>query len=417
MRLLADITPLRIAAYRRLWTAWTVANLGQQMAAVAIAISVYDVTKSSLAVGAVGLFQFVPLVILGLYGGALADHFDRRKLAGFANIGLFIVSLLLLAQAVLDLQRLWILYVCVALQAAMIAISNPARAASVPKLIGTDLLKSANALSQVAINTAMTVGPLVGGAIIAATSDVVWVFAIDSVAFLGVLYAVFKLPPLPPDRDENDSTTRVGITKILEGIRFLKGKRNVQMSFYIDIVAMVLGMPRALFPAIAASWYADNALAYSTIVGLLSAAPAIGALLAGLFSGPLHHVHRHGLAVYISVLGWGFSIAAFGAVSHLWLAVLFLALAGAADAVSAVFRGTILQAAVQDQFRGRLQGIFMVVVAGGPRLGDLESGTVAELFSERVSVITGGIGCVILATILVMVVPSFLKYDGRNPTP
>jgi MFS family permease len=417
-RVLADLRPLKVAPYRRLWTAWTVASLGQQMAAVAVAIQIYGITESSLSVGLVGLFQFVPLALLGLYGGALSDRFDRRIISMIAAIGLASCASVLLAQAVLDLRSVTVLYIVVAAQSSFFAIGNPARQAAIPRLIGIEQLPAANALSMLGFNFALTVGPLVGGGIIAATSQVAYVYALDVVAFFGVIYAVRRLPSLPPLRADGTAPTgRVGLTSVVEGLKFLRGRRNLQMSFYLDIVAMVLGMPRALFPALAAAWYASDALAYSTIVGLLSAAPAIGSLLAGTLSGLLLRIHRHGLAVFIAVLVWGAAITGFGLVRSLPLAVLFLAVAGGADTVSAVFRSTILQTATPDEYRGRLQGVFTVVVAGGPRLGDVESGVVAEVWGEWFSVISGGIGCIILAVALVAFSPKFLKYDSRNPTP
>jgi MFS family permease len=414
-RLLADITPLRVSAdYRRLWFALSISNVGQQMTAVAVGIQVYSITESSFAVGLVGLFQLVPLIGFGLYGGALSDTHDRRMLGLLTAFGLMACSAVLLAQALVELRSVALLYLVVAVQSAFFAVGNPARGAIIPRLIGLDLLPAANALGMLAFNVGFTLGPLLGGILIAATGGVTLSYAVDLVAFTAVVYAMWRLRPIPP---LGEATTRAGWAAVREGLVFLKGRKNLQMSFYVDIVAMVFGMPRALFPAIAVGLFPDDTRMAATAVGLLAAAPAVGAVVSGIFSGPLGHVRRQGLAVVLSIMAWGLSIAVFGLVSSLWLACVMLAVAGAADNVSAIFRSTILQAATPDAYRGRLQGIFTVVVAGGPRLGDVEAGTVAALFGETVSVVSGGIACVVLTGALVAAVPGFLKYDARHPTP
>lgn len=414
-RLLADITPLRVSTdYRRLWFALSISNIGQQMTAVAVGIQVYSITQSSFAVGLVGLFQLVPLVGFGLYGGALSDTHDRRKLGLLTAFGLMACSAVLLAQALVELRSVALLYLVVAVQSAFFAVGNPARGAIIPRLIGIELLPAANALGMLAFNVGFTLGPLLGGILIATTGGVTLSYAVDLVAFSAVVYAMWRLRPIPP---LGEASTRAGWAAVKDGLVFLKGRKNLQMSFYVDIVAMVFGMPRALFPAIAVGLFPDDPRMAATAVGLLAASPAIGAVVSGIFSGPLGHVRRQGLAVVLSIMAWGLSIAVFGLVSALWLACLMLALAGAADNVSAIFRSTILQAASPDEYRGRLQGIFTVVVAGGPRLGDVESGTVAALFGETFSVVSGGIACVVLTGALVAAVPSFLKYDAQHPTP
>ena len=414
-RLLAAITPLRVSRdYRRLWLALSISNVGQQMTAVAVGIQVYSITQSSFAVGLVGLFQLVPLVGFGLYGGALSDTHDRRLLGLLTAFGLMGCSAILLAQALLDLRNVALLYAVVAVQSAFFAVGNPARGAIIPRLIGIELLPAANALGMLAFNVGFTLGPLLGGLLIATTGGVTVSYAVDLVAFTTVVYAMWRLRPIPP---LGEATTRAGWAAVKDGLVFLKGRQNLQMSFYVDIVAMVFGMPRALFPAIAVGLFPDDPRMAATAVGLLAAAPAVGAVVSGVFSGPLGQVRRQGLAVVLSIVAWGLSIAVFGLVSALWMACLMLAVAGAADNVSAIFRSTILQAATPDEFRGRLQGIFTVVVAGGPRLGDVEAGTVAALFGETFSVVSGGIACVVLTGALVAAVPGFLKYDARHPTP
>ncbi|HET7901997.1 MAG TPA: MFS transporter, partial [Candidatus Nanopelagicales bacterium] len=379
-----------------------------------VGIQVYAITQSSFAVGLVGLFQLVPLIGFGLYGGMLSDVHDRRKLGLVASLGLMSCSIVLVAQAFAGLSSVALLYLVVAVQSAFFAVGNPARSSIIPRLVSADLLPAANALGMLAWSVGFTLGPLLGGLVIAATGGVTAAYAVDVIAFTSTVYAMWRLRPIKP---EGTTITKAGWAAVKDGITFLKGKKNLQMSFYVDIAAMVFGMPRALFPAIAVGLFPHDPRMAATAVGLLSAAPALGAALSGIFSGPLGHVRRQGLAIILAILAWGLTIAVFGLVSSLVLACFFLALAGAADNISAVFRSTILQAATPDEYRGRLQGIFTVVVAGGPRLGDVESGTVAALFGETVSVVSGGILCIVTTLALVAAVPSFLTYDAKHPVP
>lgn len=414
-RVFADLTPLRESAeFRRLWAALGVSNVGQQMTVVAVGIQVYNLTGSSWAVGLVGLFQLVPLVVFGLYGGALSDSHDRRRLGLLTAAGLMSCSAVLLVQALVGNRSVALLYGVVALQAAFFAIGNPARQALIPRLVGLEQLPAANALGSFSWNLGFTVGPLLGGLLIAATGGESAAYAADTLAFTATLYAMWRLRPMPPLQG---APRTAGWSSVVDGLRFLRGRKNLQMSFYVDIAAMLFGMPRALFPAIAATFYPGSSLAPAAIVGLLSAAPAVGAVVSSALSGPLSHARRQGAIIVGAVIAWGVTIALFGVVHVLWLGLLLLAVAGAADNVSAVLRMTILQAATPDEYRGRLQGIFTVVVAGGPRLGDVESGGVATLTSEAFSVVSGGLACVVVVAALCAAVPQFLRYDGRHPTP
>jgi MFS family permease len=417
-RLFADLTPLRVSApYRRLWAALGISNIGQQMTSVAVGLQVWDITGSSLMVGLVGLFQLVPLVGFGLYGGTLSDAFDRRKVGTISAAGLWACSVAFLAQAEAGLSSVGVLYLIIAVQSAFFAVGNPARQAIIPRIVAPELLPAANALGMVTWSLGFTLGPLLGGLLVAATGTVSSAYLVDVVAFGVVVWAMFRLPSLPPIVMPGRERPRAGWASVREGFAFLRGKLNLQMTFYEDIVAMVFGMPRALFPAIAAQWYGGTTRDIALVLGLLSAAPAAGALVSGILSGPLGHIRRQGRAIVAAIVVWGLAIAAFGLTRWLPLALLFLALAGAADNVSAVFRSTILQSATPDEFRGRLQGVFTVVVAGGPRLGDVEAGVVAAMFGEAVSVVSGGVICIGLALGLAAKFPGFLKYDARHPVP
>lgn len=416
-RLLADLTPLRVSpAYRRLWASIGISNVGQQMTAVAVGLQVYDVTHSSFMVGLVGLFQLVPLVAFGLYGGALSDAHDRRLVGLLTSLGLWACSIAFLVQAMLGGSSVGLLYAIVAVQSGFFAVGTATRQAIIPRLVSAELLPAANALGTMTWGIGFTLGPMIGGFLVAASGTVASAYAADVLAFALLVWAMWRLPSLPPVLVDGQRT-KAGWQSIREGFAFLRGKRNLQMTFYEDIIAMVFGMPRALFPAIAAQWYGGSVADMAMVLGLLSAAPAVGALASSVLSGSLGRVRWQGRAIVVSILVWGVAIAAFGLARWLPLALVFLAVAGAADNVSAVFRATILQSATPDAYRGRLQGVFTVVVAGGPRLGDVEAGAVAAVFGEAVSVVSGGIACVVLAGALATRIPSFWRYDAHHPVP
>ena len=412
-KLLIDLTPLReIPAYRRIFTAVSISNIGQQMTAVAVAIQVYDITKSSFAVGLVGLAQLLPLVVLGLFGGAMSDSYDRRTIGFVSAVGMAGSSLLLFIQVLLDNQQAWPLYLFVAMSSGFYAVGNPARQAIIPRIVPTEHLQAANSLSFLTWNIGFTIGPLLGGVLIAVTGSVGVAYAVDTVAFTVMMWAMWSLPKLPP---MEGAPLKPNLSSVKDGLVFLKGKRNIQMTFYLDLAAMIFGMPRALFPAIALLWYSDSAVSTAAIVGLLTAAPALGAAISAIFSGPLERIYKQGTAIVWSIVGWGAAITAFGVTKNLYLALFFLAVAGAADNISAIFRTTMMQVVIPDEYRGRLQGLFTVVVAGGPRLGDFESGTVAAIGGEQLSVVSGGIACVACTYALVKWHKPFMQYDSREP--
>ncbi|RST03346.1 MFS transporter [Streptomyces sp. WAC07149] len=404
-RVFADLTPLRTSAdYRRLWVGGTISWTGQAMTALAISLQVYEITGSSFSVGLVGLFSLVPLVAFGLYGGAIADTVDRRKLGLHSQSGLAVLSVALAAAALLGYHRVWLLYTVVALQAVCGALNGPARSAMIPKLLPPEQLPAANALNSVTMTSGTMLGPVLGGVIVG------WwgyqaAYLIDAVTFVAALYAMWRLPSMLPEGRTG------GRASVMDGLRFLATTPNIRMTFFSDLAAMVFAQPKALFPAVAVLWYGGDA----RTVGLLVAAPAVGALLGGLFSGWQGRIQRHGLAILLSVAAWGLAIAVFGLTRNLWLGLLFLALAGCADTISMVFRSTMMQTATPDGMRGRLQGVFIVVVAGGPRLGDFLAGTVADLTSPTVAITGGGLACVLLLALLAARWRSFARYDARSP--
>ena len=429
-RLLLDITPLRVSpAYRRLWLGNTLAYVGTQLTLVAVSLEVFALTGSSFAVGLLGLAALVPLVVAGLYGGAIADRHDRRRVALTSSAVMWLTTVGIAAQAWAGLESVPVLYALVALHSGASGINQPTRGAIIPALVGLPLVPAANALNMMTFSVALMVGPVLGGVLVAAVGYA-WTYSIDVVTFLAALYAVWRLPSLPPQRAEAAAASgaRGGLASVVEGLRFLGSRPNLRMTFLADIVAMTTAFPRALLPAIGAVVLGGGEAA----VGVLLAAMAAGAFLAGLFSAPFTRLHAQGWGVYVSILVWGAAVAAFGGV--VWwaqslpdgdprltlafaLAALCMAVGGAADSLSGVFRGSILQSATPDHLRGRLQGVFVVVVAGGPRLGELLTGGASVGLGEGPTLLAGGVLCMLGVTALMRWQPGFLRYDARNPTP
>ncbi|MER7957896.1 MFS transporter [Streptomyces sp. NPDC096030] len=405
-RVFADLTPLRTSAhYRRLWFGNTVSWVGQGMTALAVSLQVYDITRSPFSVGLVGLFSLVPLIVFGLYGGAIADTVDRRRLGLASATGSAVLSAALATAAFAGFHQVWFLYAIVALQSVCAALNSPARTSMIPRLLPAEQLRAANALNSMTMTFGTLVGPSLGGLLVGA-GGFQTAYLIDAVAFSAALYAMWRLPAMLPER------TGTKRASVLDGLRFLATRPNLRMTFFSDFCAMILAHPRALFPVVAVLWYDGDA----TTTGLLAAAPAAGALLGGVLSGWQGRIHHHGQAILLAVACWGTAIAVFGLTRNLWLGLLLLALAGYSDTVSMIFRNTMMQVAAPDEMRGRLQGVFIVVVAGGPRLGDFLAGSVADLTSPAVAVTGGGIACVLAIGLLALHGREFRRYDARRPT-
>src|SRR5215218_2067663 len=427
MAMLLDLTPLRVSPrFRRLWLGLGVSNLGNQLTIVAVGLQVYAISGSTLSVGLLGFCALVPLIALGLYGGALVDAYDRRTVALLSAAALFVVTAALAAQAWLHVDSVILLYVLVGLQSAAFAINNPARTAIIPRLLEPRLLPAANVLTTTAWNIGLTAGPLVGSLLVA-VFDFSAAYGLDLVMFTAALWALWRLPALPPEGVADHPQRKSGLASVLEGLRYLATRSNVRMTFVVDLIAMIFAMPRVLLPAVGVVFLGGGA----TTTGLLSTAFAIGAVLAGFFSGGLVGARWQGRLVYVAIVVYGLSIAAFGVVlimvgptnptsvviPGLIVAMIFLAIAGGSDAVSAVFRQTILQTATPDSMRGRLQGVFIVVVAGGPRLGDLVLGAGASWLNEGLAALIGGLTCMALLSLVSLTQRRFLAYDARHPTP
>ncbi len=404
-----DLTPVRVSPqFRNLLVGDAVSVIGTQVTAVAVPLQVYAQTRSAAAVGLVGVAGLVPLILLGLYGGAVADAVDRRRLVLATTAAQAVLSTVLLVQAVAGAHQVWLLYVVVACQSGLFALDSPARQAFPPRLLPAELLPAANALRQVEFNVGLAVGPLLAGLVVA-TAGFGTAYGLDAVSFAASLWAVASLPSMSPE----GGGRRAGLASVVEGLRFLGTRKVLLLTFVVDIIAMVFGMPRALFPSLADTVFGGGEAG----AGAMYSALAAGALVGALFGGWFGRVHRQGLAVLVAIVAWGVAITLFGLTDRLWLALVLLAVAGASDMVSAVFRTAILQSAAPDEMRGRLGGVFIVVVAGGPRLGDARSGVSAALVGLQPAVVTGGIAVIVLTVAVGLAVPRFAHYDSRTPYP
>ncbi|MFF0228407.1 MFS transporter [Streptomyces sp. NPDC004629] len=402
-----DTRPLRRPAYRRLWSSTIVTAVGSQLTAVAVPKQIYDITHSSAWVGYASLAGLLPMVVFALWGGAVADTVDRRRLLLVTNIGIAVTSLLFWAQAVAGMDSVVVLMVLLAVQQAFFGLNSPARNASIARLVPAEELPAANALGSTVMQTGLVAGPLLAGALIPVVG-LPELYLIDAVALCVTVWAVARLPALPPLGKA--AARRAGLREVAAGFRYISLHKVLLLSFLADIVAMVFGMPRALFPQLAAETYAPYGEGLA--LGVLFAGIPVGAVLGGLFSGTFSRARRHGWMVIGAVVGWGVAVAGFGLSRNLWIALAFLAAAGVADMVSMVFRGAILLSAATDEMRGRMQGVFTVVVAGGPRLADVLHGTAGSAFGPRAAVVGGGLLVVAVMLVLAAAVPALRRYRG-----
>ncbi|HVU90880.1 MAG TPA: MFS transporter [Jatrophihabitans sp.] len=398
-----DTRPVAIPAYRRLLIGQGTSFIGSMLTQVAVPVQVYALSHSSLYVGLVGLAGLVPIVLFGLYGGAIADAIDRRVLYLWSSVGTWAVTLALLVQTLLGVGSVWLILGLVAVQSAFFAISSSARGAIIPRIVDSDLVPAANTLNFTVGNVGQVVGPLFAGFLVTLDHGFEYAYALDGLLFTASLYSVLRLPSIAPD----GTAPKLGLRSVAEGLAFIATRPVLFMSFLVDICAMVLAMPRALFPSVADQRFDGN-------VGPLYAAIAIGAVIAGLSSGWIGRVRRQGVALVIAIVGWGGAVALSGLAHQLWLAVLLLAVAGAADLVSAVYRQTILQTYAPDEMRGRMQGVFIAVVAGGPRRGDVRAGGTASATSTTFSWVGGGIACMVVVAIAGFLVRPFWRYDAAE---
>jgi len=401
-RILVDSTPLRESRdFRLLFIGQLVSMLGTQLTVVAIPYQTYSMTHSSLQVGAISLAQLLPFLAGALAAGPYGDALDKRPMMIWTGIVLALTSGALAVNAAVPHPSLVALYVVSALAAGFYGFSSTARMAAVPGMVEKRHLSAALAMMQIEFQLGTIIGPALSGILLAIGLPLV--YALDGVSFVVAVTTAVLLRPIPPAHDAGGLSVWQS-TK--EGLRYLRTKQALQGVYVIDINAMVFGMPRALFPAMAETVFHGGTIT----LGFLYAAPGVGAFIGALTTGWVANLRRQGWTVIIAVLIWGVAITVFGFVDALWAALVLLAIAGWADVISAVVRNTILQTSIPERFRSRMSSIQMAVVQGGPRLGDLESGAVATATSVEFAVVSGGLACIAGAAIIGVLMPAFRRH-------
>jgi MFS family permease len=398
-----DLRPLRRHRdFRWLYAAQFVSFLGSMVTYVALPYQMFQLTHSSLKVGLLGLAELIPLLLTAFVGGALADTVDRRRMVLATEIGLGLGSGALALSAFSGNPPVWALYAIAAVMSALNGLQRPSLEALAPRLVDADEQPALASLAMFRGSVGMIAGPALGGALIA-TAGLATTYLFDVATFVFSLLAIRTIRAMLPPRSEAGPSLR----SVLDGFRYARSRQELIGTYVVDFVAMVFGMPLALFPALAAARGGPHAL------GLLYAAPACGALVASLTSGWASRVHRHGLAVMLAATVWGLAIVGFGFSDGLVPALLFLALAGSADGMSGMFRMTLWNQTIPDALRGRLAGIEMVSYMSGPLLGHVEAGMIAAAFNVKVSIVSGGVLCVIGVLLCALLLPRFVAYDAR----
>ena len=434
-RRFVDVAPLRESpAFARLWFGAAISGIGAQLTIVAVGLQIYDITRSTFAVALVGGISLVPMIIAGLWGGVLADAFDRRLVLIISAVTGWLTTLGLIALAWVELASdahvpIWPFYLLTTVNSVAATITMATRASVYPRILPARLVPSASALNGIAFGIQLTLGPAVAGVLVA-TTGFTWTYTVDAVLFAAGFLGILTLPRLPP----LEKTAGAGWRSLTGGIAFLVRAPNIRSGFLIDLLAMGLGRPFVILPAVGALVIGGGPVT----VGILTAAAAIGTFLTSLFSGPVSHVRRYGVAIAGSVMIYGAFTVLFGAIiaamqtgwfgtvgpsiAHanpvaLALAAVALAGTGASDEVSAIFRSTMMLTAAPDGMRGRLQGIFTVVVTGGPRIGDLYMGTLATLVALWFPPVLGGLLIVAAVGVILRVQGGFRNYDAQHPSP
>lgn len=400
--LAVDARSLReLRPFRRLWGGQLISLIGRQITTVAVPFQVYSLTRSALDVGLLGIVQAVPLVCGSLAGGAIADRFDRRRVLIVTQLGLASCSALLALGAFSGHPPLLAIYAVVALASLVGAVDAPTRTAIIPNLVGVDRLAGALSLNIVLFQTTLVAGPAIGGLVIAHLG-LPAAYSVDVITFGAALTAVALLPPQGRSAIEHERP----VAAILRGLSFARRQPVILGGFAMDLAAMIFGLPRAVFPVLAATTFHAGAQG----LGLLYAAPGAGAVIAALTSGAVARSKRLGRIIVVAIVLWGVVIIAFGFAQTLWVALLLLAIAGGADSFSAVCRTTIMQRIAPDELRGRLTSLYFMVVVGGPNLGDVETGVVANAFGAEVAIVTGGALCLVGLGAAAVAFPSVWRY-------
>jgi MFS family permease len=403
-RMTIDLSPLRESPpFRRLYIGQTISWFAGEITWIAVPIQLFDLTHSTLQVGLLYLSTLIPLLVAPIVGGAVADAVDRRSMLLIAEGGFALVSVGLVINASLDEPRVWALYALDFVGTAVFSFGTPALRSLAPRLVRPEKIVAVSALESLASNFNAVAGPALGGIIIAVIGFA-GTYAFDVASFGISLASIWQLPRLPPADDAEAASWQ----SIREGFRYVRKQPVILGIFLVDANAMVFGMPMALFPAIGEHFGGG-----SKTVGFLFAAPYAGALLASIFSGWAGHVRRQGLGVAVAAAFWGAALVGFGLSNALWLALLLLAVAGAADFISALWRSAIVLTATPDSMRGRVTGIEFTQVAAAPTLGNLEAGVVASLTSIRFSIVSGGLACIAGCGLIALAIPALLRYDAK----
>ncbi len=423
-QLFMDFTPLKVSLeYRRIWYGNLFSTLSFFTTSTAIALNIFALTSSTAAVGLTGIVALLPLTLGGLYGGVIADSYDRRKVALGATLGAWVNGLLLAGQAWLGGNNVYLLCAYIFIQSLLHPLNMAARAAIIPRLVGQELLPAANALGMIVGTLGMSLGPMLAGLLLTSIGYQ-WIYSLNIFALLVGIWALYKLPAIPPEEEEETNKDQAqGIGPVLEGLGYLTKVPVVGMTFLVDIIGMILVQARPLIPALVLVSFGGG----DTAAGILLAAPAIGAFLGAAFSGWIKKIKARGRLVVLSYIGWGLGFMIFGLVGlaylqhkpsdplpaqlpALALGCLGLALAGWADSVGSILRTTILQTAVPDRLRGRMQGLFILTVTGGPNLGAAVSGFIAQLIGSAQAALLGGLACILAITLFTLLAPSLWRY-------
>ena len=400
-----DVTPLRESRdFRLLFVAGTVFYLGGMVSYVAIPFQIYTLTGSNFAVGAVGLVELVPLIVFGLYGGALADHVDRRRLLIWTGVAQAVFTAVLAVNAFRDRPSLWVIFLVAGLLTSSSALQRPSREALMPRTVRHDQIIAGNALTSFGMQIGVLVGPAIGGLLVAYVG-IGWCFVVDIVGLAVATVMYVAMRPYPHVAE----TTPPSLAAIGEGMRYALGRRDLLGTYVVDLIAMFFAMPVVLFPALA-----DEVFGRPEILGLLYSAETVGAVLATAFSGWTARVFHHGRAIVVAAAVYGLMIALAGLMPSVWLVLLFLMLSGAADMISAVFRGTVWNQTIPEQMRGRLAGIEMLSYSLGPLGGQIRAGVVADLWTVRGAIVSGGLACAGGVTLTALWLRDFWAYDART---
>lgn len=426
-RLLLDLTPFRHSrAYSRLWLGTALGSIGQEMTVVTVSLQVYALTSSTFAVALIAGIALGPMIVLGLYGGTLADRFDRRWVAMIASVISWVAIIVLTVHAWVGGTSLWLLYAAATVNSVAGTVGGITRRAIIPRLLPRTLLPAAGALNGINVGLMATLGPLLAAAAVGAGGFQA-AFLIDAVLHTAAFLGVWALPALRP-LDESRAAAVGPLRAVRDGLGYLRRANNIRFALTIDLFAMALAQPRVLYPALGAVTLGGGV----TTVGVLSAAFAAGAMAISLFSGWTGGVRRQGVAIVVVSYIYAATIAVCGFIllaAVIWPShhgtntpaivalAITLAVGGAADGVSAIFRGAILQAAVPDALRGRVQSIFSIIVAGGPRVGDVVTGAVASMLAIWSPLVAGGVAMLLVIWVLVRRTPSFREYDRDDPQP